>query len=577
MAGRIKEIINNKFYFVLDEVGASDGESELSTEGRSIGKENLSMKIDLENSCSNECAANVSRDSSDSNEVNDRKHRISESGNDRSEDSQKLENEGISGKPVASASIIVEQSHSSSKLKNIVDRTAEENSVIDMDIDSEGECRDSGDVDAEPLVRISFRDSTASKLLKPVLMRFFSQKVDDYEVVTSDDNKLELKVYNRDSIKLLKDDLVSFDMDTTPTHGNHCDVPHYGKNHDLVLSNKIAEDEEGAKLRGPTKTTCFNCLENHNLKDCDKEKDFRVISRNRQIFQNEMKMSKVSRYHLDEAQRFSAIQPGSISKKLRNALSLRSDQQPSFIYRMRVLGYPPAWLEEAKVSHSGVAMYDTTGVPVLEDDEEEGEILPEGSKDKFDITKIIEFPGFNVPLPDNCKDEAKLYGCPDISEEQSKENLIQILKPKTIQAYVKKSMSSTKVDNPQEESKRPPSPTIEEMEEKKRQLLMELDDVESSPLSKLNFDDLSSGAGTETEGTQGSETKEPGTVRNSEFGTPILKSISPFSKLPSREQFSVNVSDVINFENLPNSTGKYETMRHVITKIRISASKAQGK
>lgn len=193
-----------------------------------------------------------------------------------------------------------------------------------------------------------------------------------------------------------------------------------------------------------------------------------------------------------------------------------------------------------------------------------------------------------------------MYGCPDISEEQSKENLIQILKPKTIQAYVKKSMSSTKVDNPQEEvgvffcatylilgylfecnckfqSKRPPSPTIEEMEEKKRQLLMELDDVESSPLSKLNFDDLSSGAGTETEGTQGSETKEPGTVRNSEFGTPILKSISPFSKLPSREQFSVNVSDVINFENLPNSTGKYETMRHVITKIRISASKAQGK
>lgn len=107
---------------------------------------------------------------------------------------------------------------------------------------------------------------------------------------------------------------------------------------------------------------------------------------------------------MDEGQKFNSLVPGVLSKKLRNALNLNSDQQPSFIYRMRLLGYPPAWLEEAKVSHSGVAMYDSTGIPVLEDDEEEGEIVPEGSKDKFDISKIIEFPGFNVPLPSNFKD-----------------------------------------------------------------------------------------------------------------------------------------------------------------------------
>lgn len=75
---------------------------------------------------------------------------------------------------------------------------------------------------------------------------------------------------------------------------------------------------------------------------------------------------------------------------------------------MRKMGYPPAWLEEARVTHSGVAIYNTKGVPMLEEDEEEGEIVPDGAKDKYDITKIIEFPGFNVPLPKNMKDVSNI-------------------------------------------------------------------------------------------------------------------------------------------------------------------------
>lgn len=76
---------------------------------------------------------------------------------------------------------------------------------------------------------------------------------------------------------------------------------------------------------------------------------------------------------------------------------------------MRILGYPPAWLEEARVSHSGVAVYDSNGMPIMEENEEEGEIIPEGAKDRFDITKIIEFPGFNVPLPKNMKEVNKFF------------------------------------------------------------------------------------------------------------------------------------------------------------------------
>lgn len=107
------------------------------------------------------------------------------------------------------------------------------------------------------------------------------------------------------------------------------------------------------------------------------------------------------------------------------------------------------------------------------------------------------------------------------------------------------------------------------MEERKRQLLMALDDESDS---KLSQDTSSSVVEPELEAVKepvlSTPAKKVGVTKNLDLGTPILKSVSPFSKLPAREQFSVNVSDVINFENLPNSTGKYETMTHLITKIR---------
>lgn len=34
---------------------------------------------------------------------------------------------------------------------------------------------------------------------------------------------------------------------------------------------------------------------------------------------------------------------------------------------------------------------------VAEPDTEEGEIIAEGSRDKYDIKKIVSYPGFNVP------------------------------------------------------------------------------------------------------------------------------------------------------------------------------------
>ena len=68
-----------------------------------------------------------------------------------------------------------------------------------------------------------------------------------------------------------------------------------------------------------------------------------------------------SRYHLDDEQRFGNFIPGQISNKLSKALGLSKHRLPRYIYRMRLLGYPPGWLEEAKVSHSGITLYDSQG------------------------------------------------------------------------------------------------------------------------------------------------------------------------------------------------------------------------
>lgn len=59
-----------------------------------------------------------------------------------------------------------------------------------------------------------------------------------------------------------------------------------------------------------------------------------------------------------------------------------------------------------------------------------------------------------------------------------------------------------------------------------------------------------------------------GQSRVAMFGTPLIKQVSPFSKLPTGEKWSVGVTDVIDFENLPNATGAFTKLTGVIEKVR---------
>lgn len=58
-------------------------------------------------------------------------------------------------------------------------------------------------------------------------------------------------------------------------------------------------------------------------------------------------------------------------------------------------------------------------------------------------------------------------------------------------------------------------------------------------------------------------------------GTPVIQGVSPFSNLPNSEKWREGVTDVLDFENLPESIGKYEKMRSVLEKVRVKVKKIQ--
>ena len=70
---------------------------------------------------------------------------------------------------------------------------------------------------------------------------------------------------------------------------------------------------------------------------------------------------------------------------------------------MRVLGYPPGWLEEAKVNT--LQMIDGT-----DECHEDGE-LGDGTNGTVQYNKesLIEYPGFNVPVPEGVSDVCTSY------------------------------------------------------------------------------------------------------------------------------------------------------------------------
>ncbi|KAJ7419326.1 zinc finger CCHC domain-containing protein 8 isoform X2 [Willisornis vidua] len=106
------------------------------------------------------------------------------------------------------------------------------------------------------------------------------------------------------------------------------------------------------------------------------------------------------RYHVEEVEeRFGKFKPGVISEVLQDALGVTERSLPPFIYRMRQLGYPPGWLKEAEMEHSGLALYDGRG-----NGEAEDEASPPHKRITYDVSKLVNYPGFNISTPSGIPD-----------------------------------------------------------------------------------------------------------------------------------------------------------------------------
>ena len=118
------------------------------------------------------------------------------------------------------------------------------------------------------------------------------------------------------------------------------------------LSLSVSKSENDTKNgKSSFNNSCFNCLGNHIISECKEPKDYKRINKNRRSFQSRLGVTS-ARYHVEDSQKFARIQPGQCpSKSLLKALGLKDERYlPPYIYQMRKLGYPPAWLKYAQIN-----------------------------------------------------------------------------------------------------------------------------------------------------------------------------------------------------------------------------------
>lgn len=129
------------------------------------------------------------------------------------------------------------------------------------------------------------------------------------------------------------------------------------------------------------------------------------------------------------------------SKELLDALGVVSNTLPPFIYRMRELGYPPGWLKEAEMENSGLMLYDgkskmfcffspktmffaenlSAKQAKIDEVKPFAKFLFQASGEEdsnghnkdvcYDVSKLVDFPGFNVSPPSNVRDVSGQW-CP---------------------------------------------------------------------------------------------------------------------------------------------------------------------
>lgn len=306
----------------------------------------------------------------------------------------------------------------------------------------------------------------------------------------------------------------------------------------------IAVEEEPKKTGG---NRCFNCLGDHMIAECPQPRNPKEINRNKREHQLKMASFNTARYHVDENQKFGHLRPGLPSQKLRQALRLRNDQVPEYIYRMRDLGYPPGWLRRAEIRASGIQLYHEQGEKMLMAGDEDGEVVEDKDTLEYDIERLVEWPGFNSPLPSEFRDETSKYRAAPLKRVKLLKDMVEEMRPKEQKAYVRGKMQDTSVADTTESSQ---------------------DAIMEDVVVQKEIEGREEVCLTSTPSRQVSTSSSTNSVSKTEPGTPICEVYSPFARLPSQVDWAKDMSEHVAFENLPDYTGKWEQMKSLLKRIK---------
>ncbi|XP_069726947.1 zinc finger CCHC domain-containing protein 8 isoform X2 [Phaenicophaeus curvirostris] len=237
------------------------------------------------------------------------------------------------------------------------------------------------------------------------------------------------------------------------------EIPKYQQVFSQILS--LDGQEIQVKPKRP-KPVCFNCgSEDHQMKDCPQPRNAARISEKRKEFMEAYgeasNQNYQQRYHAEEVEeRFGKFKPGVISGELQDALGVTDKSLPPFIYRMRQLGYPPGWLKEAEMEYSGLALYDGKDDGGTEDGQQP-------KRTTYDVSKLINYPGFNISTPSGIPDEWQMFGSIPMQPSQQKDVFANYLSnfhvpsPKSSNKRAASQSSSNQSKRPKEDSSEVPA------------------------------------------------------------------------------------------------------------------------
>lgn len=238
------------------------------------------------------------------------------------------------------------------------------------------------------------------------------------------------------------------------------------------------------------------------------------------------------------------IKPGKISAELRAALNIAENDIPLWVYRMRALGYPPGWLKKAIVDTNDI--FDTDS-KTLDDSSTSNQSRkrksPSNDEIQYDHSKLIEYPGFNSPMPKGCVDYHYYINMPAMLEHQQLE-------------YAKKHMNAFEPVKLPKRSRLSPE-NNESSDEANNNTTAE---NPASPDEEDNSEE-------DSKGKNKSTMSLPDEIKLLSKGSPMPKPV----KRASLEKFSEGVvGELLYFENLPASTGKFDSIRGLLNTMKRS-------